>query len=152
MSRINDTIAEVTERIGGRSAAARGEYLERTRKRKLVEPARRLAALAQKSGDEAMLRFALDRVVALDPFDAAAHSGSGRLALKGKNAVIAAREFKAALLTNVPDKATAHCDLAEAYLMSGRTADAKKEALAALEIAPTFERAQDLLLRAVEGK
>jgi Tfp pilus assembly protein PilF len=72
--------------------------------------------------------------------------------LKGKNAVIAAREFKAALLTNVPDKATAHCDLAEAYLMSGRTADAKKEALAALEIAPTFERAQDLLLRAVEGK
>jgi hypothetical protein len=36
--------------------------------------------------------------------------------------------------------------------MSGRTGDAKKEALAALEIAPTFERAQDLLLRAVEGK
>jgi hypothetical protein len=28
--------------------------------------------------------------------------------------------------------------------------EAKKEALAALEIAPTFERAQDLLLRAVE--
>ena len=28
--KLNDTIAEVTERIGGRSAAARGEYLERT--------------------------------------------------------------------------------------------------------------------------
>jgi phosphogluconate dehydratase len=38
--KINDVIAGVTERIGGRSAAARGEYLERTRKRKLVEPAR----------------------------------------------------------------------------------------------------------------
>ena len=38
--KINDVIAEVTERIGGRSAAARGEYLERTRKRKLIEPAR----------------------------------------------------------------------------------------------------------------
>jgi len=38
--KIHDVIAEVTERIGGRSAAARGEYLERTRKRKLVEPAR----------------------------------------------------------------------------------------------------------------
>jgi phosphogluconate dehydratase len=38
--KLNETIAEVTERIGGRSAAARGEYLERTRKRKLIEPAR----------------------------------------------------------------------------------------------------------------
>jgi phosphogluconate dehydratase len=38
--KLNDVIAEVTERIGGRSAAARGEYLERTRRRKLVEPAR----------------------------------------------------------------------------------------------------------------
>jgi tetratricopeptide (TPR) repeat protein len=117
-----------------------------------IDAARRLAALAEKTGDEAVLRFAWDRVVALDPFDGVAHSGAGRLALKGKNAGTAAREFKAALATNVPDKAGAHCDLAEAYLLAGRPADAKKEALSALEIAPTFERAQDLLLRAVEGK
>ena len=39
-AKLNDVIHEVTERIGGRSAATRGEYLERTRKRKLVEPAR----------------------------------------------------------------------------------------------------------------
>ncbi len=44
--RLNDTIIEVTERIGGRSAAARGEYLERTRKRKLIEPARGKLACA----------------------------------------------------------------------------------------------------------
>jgi phosphogluconate dehydratase len=37
---MNPTIVEVTERIGGRSAEARGDYLERTRRRKLVEPAR----------------------------------------------------------------------------------------------------------------
>src|SRR5262245_777649 len=37
---LNEVIHEVTERIGGRSAAARGDYLERTRKRKQVEPAR----------------------------------------------------------------------------------------------------------------
>ncbi len=45
-AKIHDVIAEVTERIGGRSAAARGEYLERTRKRKLVEPARGKLACA----------------------------------------------------------------------------------------------------------
>ena len=50
--RLDDTIAEVTERIGGRSAAARGEYLERTRKRRLVEPARgKLALVLQLEGD-----------------------------------------------------------------------------------------------------
>jgi phosphogluconate dehydratase len=43
---MNDTILEVTERIGGRSAAARGEYLERTRRRKLIEPARGKLACA----------------------------------------------------------------------------------------------------------
>ena len=44
--KLNDVIIEVTERIGGRSAAARGEYLERTRKRKLIEPARGKLACA----------------------------------------------------------------------------------------------------------
>jgi phosphogluconate dehydratase len=44
--KLNDVVSEVTERIGGRSAAARGEYLERTRKRKLVEPARGKLACA----------------------------------------------------------------------------------------------------------
>jgi phosphogluconate dehydratase len=43
---LNPVVAEVTERIGGRSAAARGEYLERTRKRKLIEPARGKLACA----------------------------------------------------------------------------------------------------------
>ena len=42
-----------------------------------VEPARRLAVLAEKAGDEATLQLAWDRVVALDPFDAAAHSRIG---------------------------------------------------------------------------
>ena len=148
----NAIIGQLAEKLGDvpRAMKAYRDLLEHDHA--AVDAARKLAQLAEKSGDEAMLRFAWDRVVALDPFDAAAHTGAGRLALKGKDSAAAAREFKAALLTNAPDKAAAHCDLAEAYLMAGRPADAKKEALSALEIAPTFERAQDLLLRAVEGK
>jgi tetratricopeptide (TPR) repeat protein len=148
----NAMIGRLAEKLGDTPRAIKAYRALIEHDHAAVEPARRLAALAEKAGDEAMLRFALERVVALDPFDATAHSGSGRLALKGKNAGIATREFKVALLTNVPDKAAAHCDLAEAYLLAARPNDAKKEALAALEIAPTFERAQDLLLRAVEGK
>jgi Tfp pilus assembly protein PilF len=55
-----------------------------------------------------------------------------------------------ALITGASDKASAHCDLGESYLPAGKVAEAKREALAALEIAPTFERAQDLLLKIVE--
>ena len=148
----NALVAKLAENLGDLPRAMRAYRALLEHDHSAVEPARRLAMLAEKTGDEAMLQFAWDRIVALDPFDAAAHSGSGRLALKRRDSAVAMREFKAALLTNVADKAGAHCDLGEAYLLAGRTADAKKEALSALEIAPTFERAQDLLLKAVEGR
>lgn len=115
-----------------------------------VVPARRLAELAEKAGDTAAATLAFERIVALDPFDAQAHAGAGRLALARRDPAVATRELKAALVAGVQDKASVHCDLGESHLLAGRAADAKREALAALEIAPSFERAQDLLLRAVE--
>ena len=117
-----------------------------------VEPARRLATLAAGAGDDAALALAQARVVAIDPFDAQGHTGLGRVAFKQKDATVATREFRMALAVGPPDKAAAHCDLGESYLMAGRVADAKREALAALEIAPSFERAQDLLLKTIDGK
>jgi len=117
-----------------------------------VDPARRLAQLGEKAGDEAAAALGHERVVSLDPFDPQAHSGLGKIALKRKDAASATREFRSALATGAADKATAHCDLADAYLLGGKSAEAKKEALAALEIAPSFERAQDILLKAVESK
>jgi tetratricopeptide (TPR) repeat protein len=116
-----------------------------------VGAARKLLQLGQTTGDERTIGVAVDRVVALDPFDAAAHSGAGRLALKRRDHVVAMREFRAALDTGAADKAAAHCDLGESYLLAGMKTEAKKEALAALEIAPSFERAQELLLNAVGG-
>ena len=148
----NALIARLAEKLGDLPRAMRAYRALLDHDHAAVEPARRLALLAEKTGDEAALQLAWDRIVALDPFDAAAHSGSGQLAMKRRDSAVAMREFKAALLTNVADKAKAHCDLGEAYLLANRPQDAKKEALSALEIAPSFERAQDLLLRAVEGK
>jgi hypothetical protein len=64
----------------------------------------------------------------------------------------AAREFKAALLLNPVNRAEAHTDLAESYFKIGKKDDAKKQTLSALEIAPTYPRAQDLLLKILEGR
>ncbi len=117
-----------------------------------IDAARRLADLGTKANDPKVTALGSQRIVELDPFDSTGHVGLGQVALKTRDAATAIREFTVALSIGPPDRASAHCDLAESYLAAGRPADAKREALAALEIAPSFERAQDLLLKAIDGK
>ena len=54
-------------------------------------------------------------------------------------------------IKSIVDRAAAFTDLAESYYKTGKRVEAKKHTLAALEIAPTYERAQELLLKLVEG-
>ena len=108
-----------------------------------------MAALATGSDAVDDRDFALRLVADLDPFDAAAHTQLGRRLLeKGDNAA-ALIEFQAALAGGPANLAEAHTDTAEALLKLGRRDDAKKSALLALKEAPTFARAQDLLLAAI---
>jgi tetratricopeptide (TPR) repeat protein len=115
-----------------------------------VESARLLVSLVAPLKDSARMQDAYQRLSNVDPFDSPAHSALGRLALQRRDVPVAVREFRAALATTPPDPAAAHVDLGEAYLLAGRPADAKAQALAAVEIAPAFERAQDLLLKVVD--
>jgi tetratricopeptide (TPR) repeat protein len=112
-----------------------------------VESARKLTELVTPTGDAARTEDAYRRLIAIDPFDREAEAQLGRLALKRKDPLTAVRSFKSVLGSNPPDRAQAHVELAEAHLAAGQYADAKKQTLAALEIAPSFERAQDLLLK-----
>ena len=116
-----------------------------------IEAARRLVPLARRLGDQAALALAYERIVTLDPFDSAAHSAYGRLAWERRDVALAVREFRAAIDAGPVDPVPARCDLAEALLATGERAEARRTVLAALEIAPTYERAQQLLLRIVEG-
>jgi cellulose synthase operon protein C len=112
-----------------------------------TDAARQLAMLATKAGNDDLRELAYERVVTADPFDAAAHTAYGRLARQKGRLDVAVREFQAAVAAGPSDPAVAQCDLGEAYLDAGRRTEAHRAAVAALEIAPTFERAQDLLLR-----
>ena len=62
------------------------------------------------------------------------------------------RAFRTVVALGPVDRAAASTDLAESYLKGGKTAEAKKQTLAALEIAPTYERAQELLLKLVDAR
>jgi tetratricopeptide (TPR) repeat protein len=112
-----------------------------------VEAARKLVELVEPLNNPARLEAAYKRIVDIDPFDAKAQSGLGRLALRRQDTQTALRAFRAALGTNPADKVSAHTDLGEAYLQAGNRAQAKTHTLSALEIAPTFDRALDLLLK-----
>jgi tetratricopeptide (TPR) repeat protein len=115
-----------------------------------LESARLLAKqLEQAGGNSAHLMKVYGQISALDPFDSANHSALGRLKMKAGDPATAAREFRAAIASGSLDMAAAHCDLAESYVASGDRAQAKKEAIAAMEVAPGYPRAQDLLLKLV---
>jgi len=144
-------MAELAVKLGDKPRAMKEYQLLLDSDHTNIDAARRLAEIAKGAADDGAQTFALTRIVALDPFDATAHVGWGRLAIKRKDTGTAIREFRAALASGAPDKAAAHCDLGESYLLAGQKAEAKKEALAALEIAPSYERAQELLLNAVGG-
>jgi len=117
-----------------------------------IEAARQLTQVAKRLGDSAATALAYQRIVVIDPFDSAAHSALGRIAIDRRDAALATREFRAALAAGPVDPAPAHCDLSEALLLGGQKAEARKQVLAALEIAPTYARAQELLLKIVDGK
>ena len=117
-----------------------------------VESARQLAKLVAPLGDAARTAAVYGIVAELDPFDVQAQAVVGRRALQQKDAARAQRAFRSALAAGPADKAAAYLDLAEAYFMGGRLAEAKRETLAALEIAPAFERAQDLLLKIISAQ
>ncbi|MGE3706023.1 MAG: tetratricopeptide repeat protein, partial [Vicinamibacterales bacterium] len=114
-----------------------------------VQAARHLVELLKEAGvdDPKELEPLYVRITSIDPFDQDAHTALGQIAMKRADYDAASREFRAVLALAPVDPAAAHTDLAESYLLGGRKADARRQTLAALEIAPSYERAQDLLLK-----
>jgi tetratricopeptide (TPR) repeat protein len=115
-----------------------------------LDSARLLAKqLEATNATPARLMPAYERIAQLDPFDAANHSVLGRLKLQAGDARTAAREFRAAIASGSLDPAGTNSDLAESYLALGDKVQARRAILAALEVAPGYPRAQDLLLKVV---
>jgi tetratricopeptide (TPR) repeat protein len=144
-------IVEIAMKLGDKARAAKALEALTAHDHTDLESARMLAGLLDQAADRERLKVALNRVVAVDPFDAGAHTTLGRMAMEDGRAADAVRDFRVALAGGAPDRASAHADLAEALVLTGARDDAKQQVLASLEVAPTYERAQELLLKLVEG-
>jgi tetratricopeptide (TPR) repeat protein len=144
-------IAAVAMKKGDKAQAARALEQLTANTPADSESARQLVSLLDPAKDASRTRTALQRVVAADPFDAQSHATLGQLAMKAGDTAEAIRSFRVAVASKPLDRASAHADLAEALLAAGQKDEARKQVMEALMVAPTFTRAQDLLLKLSGG-
>jgi cellulose synthase operon protein C len=140
-------LAEIYESRGQKSeAAAALESLTRYNETN-VDALAKLARIRLSLGDKQGAIKALETIFYIQPFDASLHKLAGSVYLEQGSAAQATREFRALVALSPPDLAEAHYDLARSLDASGNRAEARREVVRALEIAPGFEKAQELLLK-----
>jgi Tfp pilus assembly protein PilF len=111
-----------------------------------------LAREALSAGDAQQAQYYLDRAMAVTPYRIEAHQVSAQLARQIEDAPSAVREYEVLVKLDRNDPVEAHTNLAEAYLDNGQRDEARINILSALEIAPSYQRAQQVLLQAVEAR
>ncbi|MEX0912170.1 MAG: tetratricopeptide repeat protein, partial [Gemmatimonadota bacterium] len=104
-----------------------------------------LADLLESAGDDRGAAGALERAVWIYPFDPAPHRRLAELYSDLGEHELAVRERRAIVGLNPTDRAEALYELAQALYTAGDRDGARREVLRALEAAPSFERAQQLL-------
>jgi len=109
-------------------------------------PLERLAALRQRMGDAAGAASALDGAQYVAPFDAGGHQRLAALYEQTDRLDLAVRERRAVVALAPADRAEALYDLARTYFLAGDLENARRWVLRALERAPSYEDAQELLL------
>lgn len=140
-------LAEVAERTGDPDRARRELRQLLVSDHANVTAARKLATLASNTPAASDDRdYALRLIADLDPFDAAAHVQLGRRLVEKSSWQPALVEFQAALALGPPNLAEAHTDLGEVLFKLGRKEEAKGHIMTALKEAPSYARAQDVLL------
>ena len=88
-----------------------------------------------------------ERSVFAYPYTTEVHQMLGDAASESGDWSTAVMAYQARVGLNPPDMAGAYYDLARAWLGEGNRAEARRATLRSLEIAPNFEKAQELLLK-----
>jgi tetratricopeptide (TPR) repeat protein len=106
-----------------------------------------LATLLEQLGDRAGAAAALDRAVYISPYEVTLHTKLAELYAATGDKTKVVRERQAVVALKPVDRAEALYQLALAYYDAGDRVGARREVLKALEQAPSFDKAQQLLLR-----
>ena len=143
-------LANAHDKAGNREAAvAELQEYERRRGRQ-PETLKKLAGWLEEAGRDAEAVYTYDGLIYNWPLDEELHARLGDLHLESDRADLARREFEAVLAMDPLDRAAAEYNLARAYVKIGDLASARLHVLQALERAPTFGPALQLLLQVTQ--
>ena len=144
-----EAFARLLEQKGNAAQAA--EVLEKlvSKDENNLEALQTIARLRSSLGQRQQALDALLASFYISPFDYKLHTQAGELSVELKNYPQALAEFQAVLALQPPNIAEANYNVASAYHALGRQPEARRAVLRALEAAPRYEKAQELLLRIV---
>ena len=111
------------------------------------EALKQLGQWLKESGKPDRAMPVLENALYVYPFDADVHRLLAEVGSSQGKLDVALREYQAVLALGPPDPASAHFNVANVLFELGRRSEAKQQVLAALEIAPGFQPAQELLLK-----
>ena len=110
------------------------------------------ADLREKLGDSTGARAPLERLIWISPYELSVHTRLADLATRAGDHRTALRERRAIVALNPPDPIESRYQLARALAAAGDPAAARRELLAVLEQAPSFEKGQAFLLELRAGR
>jgi tetratricopeptide (TPR) repeat protein len=116
-----------------------------------MDPLKKAADIFRIRKDWASVTRMLSLCVYIHPYNQDVLKKLGEAAMGSGNWPDAVSAYRALAGLNPSDAAGAHYDLSRAFLAAGKKQEAKREILRALEIAPTFIKAQELLLKLAES-
>ncbi len=140
-------LANAHDKAGNREAAV-GELQEYERRGgRQPETLKKLAGWLEEAERSAEAVYTYEGLIYNWPQDEELHARLGELHLEAGKTDLARREFEVVLALDPLDRATAEYNLARAYVKIGDLASARLHVLQALERAPTFGPALQLLLQ-----
>ena len=140
-------LANAHDKAGNREAAVAELQEYERRGGRQPETLKKLAGWLEEAGRDAEAVYTYDGLIYNWPQDEELHARLGDLHLESGRADLARREFEAVLALDPLDRAAAEFNLARAYVKIGDLASARLHVLQALERAPTFAPALQLLLQ-----
>lgn len=140
-------LANAHDKAGNREAAVAELHEYERRGGRQPETLKKLAGWLEEAGRAAEAVYTYEGLIYNWPQDEDLHARLGELHLEAGKTDLARREFEAVLALDPLDRATAEYNLARAYVKIGDLASARLHVLQALERAPTFGPALQLLLQ-----
>jgi tetratricopeptide (TPR) repeat protein len=139
-------VAQALDKTGKRDEAI--ETMQRYRQFGGWDPAalRQLAQWLDEGQHEPQALEVLNALLLVDPLDATLHQKLGDRLYAGRKAADSLREYRVLLALGAHDSAAANFGIARALHSMGNRTESRRHLLAALETAPHYRPAQELLL------